>query len=125
MNLRCQSYRPSPRKEQRNYRIDKRLADDLDVHCENRDLIRDRTVERALRLFLDATSEQETQTFVVQLSDEAAATMDAYRKVFLADRNALIEAALLEFIDKKLGTEVDQRAAFERLRSEVLARTSN
>ena len=116
---------PKPPKEQRNYRIDKRLADDFDEHCDQRDLIRDRTVERALRLFLDSASEQETQTFVVQLSDDAAAALHAYRKVFMADRKALIEAALLHFIDKKLDIEVEQRAAYERLKAEAMGRTSN
>jgi hypothetical protein len=114
-----------PPKEQRNYRIEKRLADNFDEHCDQRDLIRDRTVERALRLFLDSVSEQETQTFLIQLSDDAAAALHAYRKVFMADRNALIEAALLQFIDRKLDLDVEQRAAFERLKSEAMGRASN
>jgi len=116
---------PRPPKEQRNYRIDKRVAEEFDGHCDRHDLIRDRTVERALRLFLDTAAKNNTQTFVVELSDDAAASLYAYRRLFMADRNELMESALLQFIDRRLDLEVEQKETFERLKSEVQARASN
>src|SRR5436853_6729794 len=89
-------------KKQRNYRIDEQFAEYFDTYCDDHDLMRDRTAERALRLFLDAAVKTNTQQFIVELSDDAAAALHAYRKVFIADRNDLLESALLEFIERQL-----------------------
>jgi metal-responsive CopG/Arc/MetJ family transcriptional regulator len=112
-------------KEQRNYRIAKQLAEDFDDHCDRNDLVRDRTVERALRLFLDTVTKNNCRRFVVELSDEVSAALGAYRQVFMADRAELVEAALSQFIERRLDVDVEKREEYERVKFGALSRESN
>jgi hypothetical protein len=115
----------APPKDQRNYRIDKLLAEAFDDYCDSHDLIRDRTVERALRLFLDAISKKATKTFVVELSEDAAATLQAYKTLFLADRDQLVESALNQLVTRQLDAHPEKKAEFAQLKHAMADRAPN
>src|SRR4051812_43990793 len=105
------------KRRQRNYSLDAGLADDFDTFCSTHDFVRDRTAERAMRLFLDASSEESTQKFIAHVSDDTAAALAAFRELFLVDRSRLVDHAVRDYIDRQMQLRPEKKREFDDLKA--------
>src|SRR4051794_16781860 len=87
---------------QLNASINDDLFNEFKEFCRKQDLFRDRTVEKALRMFLRSEArEQDDREFYVRLDDEAARRFQAFRifrKYTTDTRSGLVQVALSRHI---------------------------
>jgi hypothetical protein len=104
---------------QLNATVDEAVFNELKEFCRRQDLFRDRTVEKALKMFLRSESrDEDDREFYVRLDDEAARQFQAFRRYrkYTADtRSGLVQVAL----SRHIATDVADPSAREGFEQEL------